>query len=937
MGEKRSKADISWHELEREEVVLFLESNAKMGLTDEAANSRLLEYGRNRLTPKKQSNAIRRFSREFRDPLAIVLLVASTVTALLGEHVDAFVIFGVVFINAIVGFIQETKSEKALDALKALMPAFATVRRNGSEQRISAEDLVPGDLVLLNPGDRIPADIRWLDIKNLHVDESALTGESMPVAKHANRLPLGAVLAERHNLGFAGTTVTSGQGTGIVWATGDRTETGRIAWLVSEDNEWTTPLTRKIAEFTRGTLSIILIFAAFAFVIGIARGKPPGEMFLAAVTLAVGAVPEGLPAAVTITLAIGVTRMARRRAIVRKLPAVETIGGATVICTDKTGTLTENQMTVAEIFAGERHYHVTGGGYSPVGEIQLHAHPIDIASEPALRECLKAGLLCNDSRIVTENEHVTIHGDPTEAALLVVAHKAGLIGADLHGEYPRLDMIPFESEHMFRATLHPALGQRLIYKVGAVERILDRCVDSLNHRAQLVSFDPESIKTVAGEMASKGLRVLAFARRHVDLHQAKLEHQHVASGLTFLGLMGMLDPPRMDVMEAIRKCRQAGIAVKMITGDHLLTGLMIGRAVHLNAPGHPLAALSGDDLSLLTDDALAKIVERTEVFARVTPAEKLRLIKALQANGHVVAMTGDGVNDAPALRQADIGIAMGISGVDVAKGAADMVLTDDHFSTIEAAVEEGRGVFENLTKFILWTLPTNAGEALILLTAIVLGTTLPALPTQLLWINMTTAVFLGLTLVFEPKEEDLMSRPPRNPKEPILTFPLFMRTGLVTLIMQAGAFGLFLWEQHREFATLAQARTVVVNVVVVVECFYLLNCRSLSRSMRSRGAFSNPWIAPGIFIMMAAQLAFTYWPVMNRAFHTAPIDLEAWLRIFAVGALAWLVVGFEKWIRTSGQARLFSNVDNGEIAQTVPVYGPKKQLRRVSASGRSKP
>ncbi len=889
-----------WHQLASEEVVRLLDADLRHGLAAAEVRRRRERVGPNLVTVRGGAGWLRRCLQQFNQPLVYILLVAVGITAFLGEWVDAGVILGVVLVNAAVGFLQESKAEKAIEALARMVATETTVRRDGRRQRVPAVDLVPGDVVLLTSGDRIPADLRLFFVRSLQVDESALTGESLPVAKHVDALALDTVLADRRNLAFAGTLVTSGQAEGVVWATGDRTETGRIAALIAEAADLSTPLTRKIAEFSRFLLWVILALAAATFLVGLWRGEDPVTMFMAAVALAVGAIPEGLPAALTITLAIGVSRMARRRAIVRKLPAVETLGSTTVICSDKTGTLTENQMTVQEIFAGGQAFTVTGAGYDPQGEVRNATGVADLAALPALAECLTAGVLCNDSQLQREGDRFVVQGDPTEAALLVAARKAGLEMEAVHGASPRVDMIPFESEHMFRATLHDRQPGRVIYKVGALERLLERCTDALGADGALEPLDRPAIHRVADAMAARGLRVLACARRHVGGGHARLEHDHVSSGLTFLGLQGMIDPPRPEAVAAVAQCQRAGVAVKMITGDHLVTARAIARQVGLGAPdpaGGEVLAIPGRELERMSDAELEDAAARAAVFARVAPEQKFRLVRALQARGHVVAMTGDGVNDAPAVKQADIGIAMGITGTDVAKGAADMILTDDNFASIEAAVEEGRCVFDNLTKFLVWTLPTNGGEALTVMVAIFAGMTLPVLPVQLLWINMSTAVLLGLMLVFEPKEADVMARPPRDPREPILTFPLLMRTGLVTLVMTIGAIFLFHWEMQAEGETLAEARTVVVNTIVMVETFYLFNCRSLTRSMFSIGVVSNPWALGGAAAMIALQLLFTYAPFMNRLFHSAPLGATAWLHVLAVAALAYAVVGFEKWVR----------------------------------------
>ena len=895
--------DKVWHQLPASEVTQFLDVNLSTGLSADEVRRRQKEHGPNRVTARRGTPTWLKFLKQFNQPLVYILLVAVGVTAFLGEWVDSSVIFGVVFINAIVGFLQEAKAEKAIEALAKMVATETTVLRDGRKLRVHSEQLVPGDVVLLQSGDRVPADLRLFHVRNLHADESALTGESLPVAKHADALALDTILAERKNLTYTGTLITSGQAEGVVWAIGDQTETGRISHLISSAVELSTPLTKKIAQFSKLVLWVIVGLAAATFALGVGRGEKPVEMFMAAVALAVGAIPEGLPAAVTIVLAIGVSRMAKRQAIIRKLPAVETLGSTTVICSDKTGTLTENQMTVQEIFAGGKLYEVTGGGYEPKGELRLDGNVIKVPEHPALAECLLAGVLCNESQLVREDGRLKVQGDPTEAALLVAAEKGGVIHADAHSQTPALDTIPFESEHMFRATLHEADKGRVIYKVGALERLLERCTDALGEHNTLVALDRDAVHRAAETMGVRGLRVLALARRHVEAHHAKLEHAHVTAGFTFLGLQAMMDPPRPAAIASVRQCQRAGIAVKMITGDHLVTARAIAGQIGLKGREEhgKLVALSGRELEKVSDDELPEVAERTAVFARVAPEQKLRLVKALQARGHVVAMTGDGVNDAPALKQADIGVAMGISGTDVAKGAAAMILTDDNFASIEAAVEEGRGVFDNLTKFIVWTLPTNAGEAMVLLTAILFGTALPALPVQLLWVNMMTALLLGLMLVFEPKERDLMERPPRDPKRPLLTYALIMRTGLVSIIMLAGSFWLFFWELGMEGASEAAARTAVINVIVLVEIGYLFSCRSLNHSIFAIGLFTNWWAIGGALGMLAAQLLFTYLPLMNKLFHTAPINAESWLRIVAVAATAFIAVELEKWIRFGGR------------------------------------
>jgi cation-transporting ATPase F len=893
-------ADMSrdYHQLETEEVVELLGSDPLRGLNFAEVEERLDRFGPNEIASHRSKSVWRRWLGQFHQPLVYVLLVSTLVALFLSQWVDASVIFGIVLVNAFVGFLQENKAEKTIDALAKLVITRATVRRAGEVLEVPARELVPGDVVVLHGGDRVAADLRLFGARNLHVDESMLTGESVPVAKHVRRMALETILAERGNVAYAGTLVTSGQGEGLVWATGERTEMGRIAELLGGAADLETPLTRKIAAFSRLLMVVILSLAVVTFAAGVARGEPMGVMFMAAVALAVGAIPEGLPAAVTVMLAVGVARMAKRRAIVRQLPAVETLGSTTVICSDKTGTLTENQMTVREIFAGGRSFDVSGGGLDPVGEIRERSGEGGETGNVALEECLKAGVLCNDSAVVSNDDgRRTVRGDPTEAALIVVAEKGGLLGRELADHLPRIDTLAFESESQYMATLHHRGDgrERVIYKKGAVERLLEKCHDTLGADGRLTALDATAALRVAEEMAAQGLRVLGFARRLTPVGQAQIDHQHVAAGMTFLGLQGMIDPPRAEAIRAVARCREAGIAVKMITGDHLLTATAIARQLGLDDGAS--RAVSGRELEHCTEAELPALADSTAVFARVAPEQKLRLVRALQSRGHIVAMTGDGVNDAPALKQADIGVAMGVTGTDVAKSAADIVLLDDNFATIESAIEEGRAVFDNLRKFIVWEIPTNFGEGLILLSAILFGTTLPALPVQLLWVNMVTAVVLGFALIFEPKEDDLMMRPPRDPQRPMFDFPLFMRTGLITLIILVGGFGLFLWEKNVRRVPIEEARTVVVNLVVVVEMFYLLSCRSLMRPVRAIGFWSNPWVMPGLALMLGLQLLYTYAPPMNRWFGSAPIDAGAWWRITAVGGFAYAAVSLEKWLR----------------------------------------
>ena len=891
-----------WHHLSVSRIARFLDTEVDGGLDHFEIERRQQQFGPNALPAVGGHGAFTRFLLQFHQPLVYILLAAVMVTLLLQEWIDASVILGVVLVNAAVGYLQETKAVEAFRALARTMRTRATVLRSGERQEIPSEQLVPGDVVILKAGDKVPADLRLFHCVNLQSDESMLTGESVPVQKKADELAAAVPLADRSNMAYSSTLVTQGAGSGIVVATGAETEVGLISQLVRDADQIATPLTKKIKRFSGYLLVVILVLAGLTLAVGLLRGQPLGSMFMAAVALAVGAIPEGLPAAVTITLAIGVRRMAQRHAIIRKLPAVETLGSTTVICSDKTGTLTENQMAVREIWAGGETYEVTGPGFAPLGELaSRNGASVSPAENVALSTCLSSGSLCNDSSLRAHEGRWSVHGDPTEGALLAVAAKHGLEDTFLKERFPRIATLPFESEYQYMATLHDGHpGQpRTVFVKGAVERLLERCHHALDASGNLVELVPGEVLAKADEMAARGMRVLAFARSHLSESSASLDHADVSENLTFLGLQGMIDPPRQEVVGAVSTCRRAGVVVKMITGDHPLTASVIAEQLGIgpipNADSQP-HVLTGAELAQLTDDHLIEAAEQSNVFARVTPEQKLRLVQALQARGHVVAMTGDGVNDAPALKQADIGVAMGITGTEVAKEAADMVLTDDNFATIEAAVEEGRGVFDNLTKFIVWTLPTNLGEGLVILAAVLIAASQPILPVQILWINMTTAVLLGLMLAFEPKESGIMSRPPRDPATPILTGTLIVRIVLVGMLLLLGAFGLFEWALYQG-ASEAVARTIAVNVFVFTELFYLFNCRSLTKSMFALGIFSNPWIWFGAGAMTVLQLFFTYSPLMNRLFGSAPLGWSDWVPIIVVSFTAYITVGTEKWLR----------------------------------------
>jgi cation-transporting P-type ATPase F len=893
-----------WHLGSATQVIASLETDCQRGLSLDEVAARRKQYGPNVLTAKRQKSAAQRFLLQFHQPLIYVLLAATVITAALGEYVDAGVIFGVILVNAIVGFIQESKALNAINALSKTLQAHCNVIREGREVTVDSSEVVPGDVLVIRAGDKIAADARLLSTKDFHVAEAVLTGESLPVHKTANEVADGAALADRQNIAYAGTLSTRGQATAVVIGTGDLTEVGRISQLIQSAEDLATPLTRRIQQFSRVLLYAILCLAALTFVIGLVRQQPIVEIFLASVALCVAAIPEGLPAAVTIILAIGVSRMAKRRAIIRNLPAVEALGGTTVICSDKTGTLTQNSMTVTQVFSGGEFFDVSGGGYSTEGAIELQNAPgqqfsvADFHRRVALLDCLRAGALCNDARLVPASSGTAVEGDPTEAALLVVAQKAGLNNADLLEELPRIDAIPFESDNQYMATLHDGFGtHRRIYIKGSVERVLLRCANQLNAEGHCCELDSEGVAKIAAELAGSGLRVLAFARKDASADSSSITSADTQSGFTFLGLEAMIDPPRPEAFNAVKACRAAGIEVKMITGDHALTAKTIARQLGImrDTNGEPIVA-TGQDISACGEAELQSLVTHADVFARVAPEQKLRLVQALQRSGHIVSMTGDGVNDAPALKQSDIGVAMGLNGTDVARESSDIVLADDNFSSIAAAVEEGRTVFSNLMKFIVWTLPTNMGEGLVVLTAMMLGAALPIVPSQILWINMTTAILLGMTLAFEPKEHDVMSRPPRKPDAPILNFPVVMRMGLMSLLLLIGSFGAFEWMLNFQHATTAEARTVAANIFVFGEIFYLFNCRSLTRSLKDIGWHTNKPALLGAALMVALQAAFTYMPVMNAVFHTAPIGVESWLFIAAFGILVYVIVEIEKRI-----------------------------------------
>ena len=847
------------------DVLALLGSQGEQGLSAGEAGRRLRQWGPNSLPEQRGKPAWLRFLHQFHDPLLYTLLAVGLVKVLIGKAHDAWVIWSVTVINAVIGDVQESKAETAIAALARSVRTEVEVLRDGRPRRLDSQELVPGDVVLLEAGNKVPADLRLLDCRSFSVDESALTGESLPVHKGTTAVESGAPLAERLGMAYAGSLVTAGQARGLVVATGGATEVGSISRSMSEQRQLSTPLTRKFRGFSHTLLRLVLLLAGLTFLVGLARGRDAAEMFDGAVALAVGAIPEELPAIVTITLAIGVKRMARRNAIIRKLPAVEALGSTTVICSDKTGTLTQNRMTVQHIHAGGELLSLErlwpdgedgGKGGDP------------LSRNLALRETLLAGLLCNDAR---PSQREGLVGDPTETALLQSAQSLGLDRNQALDQHPRRDAIPFASEQQFMATLHGS--QRILMK-GSVEAVLARCRHQLRADGGREPLDRSAIEAAVAAMAGEGERVLAFAIGTAEPSQAVLEPHHLADNLDFLGLQGMLDPPRPEALAAVAACRQAGIRVKMITGDHLATARAIACQLGLGGGG-AVRALRGSELENRSEAELAAIASDTDVFARVAPAQKLALVRALQARGEVVAMTGDGVNDAPALKQADIGIAMGRGGTEVAREAADMLLTDDNFATIEAAVEEGRAVYLNLHKALAFVLPVNGGASMTILLGAVLGLELPVTALQVLWLNMVCSLSLSVPLAFEPRPPGLMDQPPRPTAQPLLNRGLVRKVLLVSACYWCFIFGVFLWARSHGYS-LALARTMAIQSLVLAQIVYLL-----SISQASKGSWRqwrrNPVLLAGIGTAALLQLGFSQLGWMNRFFDTAPLAAGQWL------------------------------------------------------------
>jgi len=891
-----------WHALPVDAALARLGS-AVEGLSAAEVARRRAEFGLNVLERARGDGPWQLLFRQIHNPLIYVLLVSAALAMAMGKGLDGVVVLGVVVLNTIIGFLQEYRAGRAIEALIEMVPDTATVVRGGVRATVPAAELVPGDIVLLQSGDKVPADLRLLTVRGLQVEEAALTGESAPVSKGTDPVAVGAVVGDRTNMAFSGTLVTYGTASAVVVATGSATELGRVSAMLREATHLETPLMRQMAAVGKWLTVSIVVVAVLLLIVGLARGFHWIEAKLAAITLAVAAIPEGLPAIITIALAIGVRRMAARRAIVRRLPAVETLGSTTVICTDKTGTLTRNEMTVQALWTPEGEYRLSGVGYRPAGEL-LRGDVVQTPVPPAVLTLVRDAALCSDAELRAADGAWTVVGDPTEGALIVAAEKLGLRMADLRRSHARIDAIPFESEQQFMATLSatPEGPQRIVLK-GAPEVVLKRC-DRCSGGGPL---DAAAVLREVERLAGRGLRVLAVAARAPAAPQTTLDHADVQAGFELEGLLGMIDPPRPEAIAAVRACHAAGITVKMITGDHKGTAEAIGRELGLVADG---GVLTGRELAALDDAELSAAAGRTNVFARVAPEHKLRLVRTLQARGEIVAMTGDGVNDAPALKQADIGVAMGITGTAVSKESADIVLTDDNFASIAAAVEEGRRVYDNLVKSLAFVLPTNLGEALIILIAVMFfpvvtdagasDALMPMRPVQILWINLVATVALALPLAFEAREPDVMRRPPRRPNAPILGRFVLVRTAVVAVLMAAGAIGLFLYEYAIErprvghAVAVREAQTMAVTTVVLFQIFYLLNCRSLRDSLLRIGLFTNPYIYLGIAVLLLLQLAFVYLPLFNRVFGSAPLNAEAWGKSTLVAAVVLPVIAAEK-------------------------------------------
>ena len=888
------RAETLWHAITAKETAERLATDPANGLAPAEATNRLAEYGPNRLPEGKKRGPFSRFMSQLNNILVYVLLGAGFTKLMMSLWLDAGIIFGVVLLNALLGFVQEGRAEKALDSIRNMLSAEARTTRGGDTRLMPADELVPGDLVLLESGDKVPADLRLLDVKNLRTEEAALTGESVPAEKTVEPVAEKSTVGDRENMVFSGTMVVSGRAAGIVVATGANTELGKINQLLASVSVLETPLLRQIKRLGYLVTAAVAVVSVLVFAYGRwVADMPFVELFQAITGIAVSLIPEGLPALITITLAIGVQRMAQRNAIIRRLPAVETLGSVSRICSDKTGTLTLMEMMVVSAGTAETEYQVTGNGYAPEGEVNHGDRKAE--SNRVLELFAHNSMLCNDAEIFQQEGVWKVEGDPTEGALYPFANKLGVQRDAVRAEYPRIDAIPFESEHKFMATLHQGQdGKQLLFVKGAPEVVMDSC-----DRQQLADgshspIDRERFASIADRLAGQGERVLALAwLDNAGLEVGKLTPADLPRNLVLIGLIGLLDPPRKEAIDAIKECHGGGIRVTMITGDHRITAAAIAKMLGI---GDGKKAVTGVEIEEMNEAALRESVGECDVFARASPEHKLRLVKAIQANGQVCAMTGDGVNDAPSLKKADIGVAMGIKGTEVTKEAAEMILVDDNFASIAAAVKEGRTVFNNIEKAILFLFPTNFAQGLVIAVAIFLGFTLPITAPQVLWVNMVTSVALGLVICFEPHESDVMSRSPRAVERPILSGFGIWRVIFVGSALVAFTLWAFFWMKGQN-ASDALARTVAVNAITIGQCFYLLNSRYLiDSSLSLKAHLGNRYLPMGIGAVIVLQLLFTYATPLQRLFGNEAVPLYVWPWLIAGGVVFFLIVEAEKFV-----------------------------------------
>jgi len=881
-----------WYALDIEEITSQLDTDAEKGLNKEKVEEHLEQYGKNELPQKKKENKFIRFFKHFNDILIYILFVAAIISAILGHYVDTVVIAIVAVINASISFFQENKAEKALENIKNLLSLKANVIRGGERTEVDAENLTVGDIVLLNPGDKVPADLRLISTNNLKIEESLLTGESVPSEKDTEILEEGTMLGDRSNMAFSSTTVSSGTGKGIVVATGSDTELGKINEMISDTEQLTTPLLKQTAKFGK-TISIVIVgVAVLIYIFGyFFRDYGADELLMSVIGLAVAAIPEGLPAILSIILAIGVQNMAKRNAIIRNLPSVETLGSVSVICSDKTGTLTKNEMTVQTVVTRDNNFDVSGTGYEPEGKVTLDGKDVDFSDERVLTKLIDCFYYCNDASLGLDDksEHWIVKGDPTEGALITLYDKADLNELDIN----RLSTIPFDSEYKYMAILADTGEKKIIFIKGAPDRLLEMACRERSESGES-DLDKDFWEEKIKERAQTGQRLIGGAYRIMDNSTTKITKEDVEEDIVFLGLAGIIDPPRQEAIEAVKICTDAGITVKMITGDHIDTAKAIGKEMGI---GDGEKALQGKDIEQMDDVKLAEAAQEYNIFARTSPEHKLRLVKALQSKGSICAMTGDGVNDAPALKRADVGIAMGIKGTEVTKDSSEMVLADDNFSTIASAVEEGRRVYDNLKKTILFILPTNGAESFLIIASILFGTLMPLTPVQILWVNMVTSITVSLALAFENVEPGAMKRPPRSPHVPLLSGYFIWRILFVSLLIGGGTLIMNL-SMLADGISEQIVRTVTLQTIVITQMFHLFNSRSVNKFAINKDFFSNKavFIVSGLLIVL--QLAITYIPFMNNIFGTYPIEAHFWLYPLGMGIAVFFIVEAEKAIMT---------------------------------------